>query len=241
LKISSHFDTTIEPIKITMSPKVKLVYFDLHGRGEIARLCLHAADIPFDDCRVSFPEWREGKIKASSPFGQLPILYWETPQGKVEELAQSGTVIRFIARQAGLAGKTEVEFAQADMILEHTQDLMNKFAVTRWVSDEAARVESGKKLLEFADGWLQKAEDILAKRGTGWYAGDGLTFADLAMEVLIFYLKAKEEKAFVGMDNAGERENILQKFPRVRENNERVRKVPGVAQWIQSRPPFGGL
>jgi len=222
-----------------MAPKMKLVYFDLHGRGEIARLCLHAGNIPFEDSRVSFGEWPA--LKASTPYGQLPVLHWEAPSGKVEEIAQSGTVVRFVARQAGLAGCTELEFAQADMIFEHTQDLIGKMAVNRWIKDEKERVEKGAALLEYATGWLQKAEDILAKRGNCWYAGQGLTYADIAMEVLIFFLKAPQEKAFLGMNNEKERANILDKYPRVKANNEKVGKVPQIAKWLESRPPFTGL
>jgi len=236
LLISS--DTTTSK---TISPKVKLVNFDIHGRGEVARLCLHAGGIPFEDSRISFPEWKQGDLKSITPFGQMPLLYWETPQGSIEQLAQSGAIVRFIAKNAGLGGKTDLEFAQADMIFEHTQDLLAKLIPSRLMAEDAERVAAGPKLLEYAEDWLQKAENILARRGTGWYAGESLTFADLAMEVLIFFLQAKEEKAFCGMDNAEERANILQKFPLVRENNERVRNISKVAKWRESRPSFSGF
>ena len=38
-------------------PKYVLNYFDIHGRGEISRLILVAAGIPFTDKRIKFQDW----------------------------------------------------------------------------------------------------------------------------------------------------------------------------------------
>ena len=40
-----------------MAPKIKLVYFNIRGRGEIIRLTLHAGGIPFVDERVEYRDW----------------------------------------------------------------------------------------------------------------------------------------------------------------------------------------
>ncbi|RUS87374.1 hypothetical protein EGW08_004828 [Elysia chlorotica] len=42
--------------------KVKLTYFDIRGRGELARLVMVAAKKDYDDVRVQFPDWP--KLKA---------------------------------------------------------------------------------------------------------------------------------------------------------------------------------
>ena len=50
----------------------KLIYFDLRGRAELARFILVAAGQEFEDKRVDKDEWET--LKASTPFGQLPLL-----------------------------------------------------------------------------------------------------------------------------------------------------------------------
>ena len=42
--------------------KVKLTYFDVRARGELARLVMAAANKPYEDNRITFEEWP--KLKA---------------------------------------------------------------------------------------------------------------------------------------------------------------------------------
>merc|ERR1712059_15364 len=161
--------------------------------------------------------------------------------GEGEELFQSGSIVRFLARKVGLAGKDDLEFAQADIIYEHCGDLLTKMATNRWVKEEQERISKGAVILKDVMGWLENAEKLLKKRGGVWFAGNGLTYGDIAMEVILFFLMAPEEKAFIGMDNAVERSKILDGFPLLKANNLRVREVPEIANWINNRPPFSGL
>merc|ERR1711863_125596 len=79
----------------TKMPIVKLVYFDIQAKGELTRLLLAAGNIDYEDFRVGFSDW-PGEIKATTPFGQMPVLYWDG-----EELAQSMAIARFVARKVG--------------------------------------------------------------------------------------------------------------------------------------------
>ena len=51
------------------TPKVKLVYFDLQGRGELIRILLKVGDIQFEDFRFGFEDWP--KHKPNTIFGQV--------------------------------------------------------------------------------------------------------------------------------------------------------------------------
>ncbi len=52
------------------------------------------------------------------PLGQVPVLEYNG-----EVLCQSLTIARFLAKEFGLAGKTHLEQAQADMIIDTGNDL----------------------------------------------------------------------------------------------------------------------
>ncbi len=54
------------------------------------------------------------------PLGQLPVLEYD---GAI--LSQSLTIARFLAKEFGLAGKNNLEQAQADMIMDAGNDLAN--------------------------------------------------------------------------------------------------------------------
>ena len=54
------------------------------------------------------------------PLGQIPVLEYD---GAV--LSQSLTIARFLAKEFGLAGKTNLEQAYADMIIDTGNDLDN--------------------------------------------------------------------------------------------------------------------
>ena len=40
--------------------KIKLTYFNGRGRGEIARLILAQAGVEYEDCRITFDDWKNG-------------------------------------------------------------------------------------------------------------------------------------------------------------------------------------
>jgi glutathione S-transferase len=54
------------------SPVIKFTYFDIEGKGESIRLALRLSQTPFEDIRVTFPEWPE--LKPSMPYGQIPVM-----------------------------------------------------------------------------------------------------------------------------------------------------------------------
>ena len=118
-----------------------MYYFDVPGRGELARLILNYAGIPFEDFRFKEEEWptikpsdwclrldyvissiqyicMESILFLDMPFGQVPVLEVD---GKL--LAQSHTISRFLARRYGLGGKSQWEQSLADMYVDCIYDL----------------------------------------------------------------------------------------------------------------------
>merc|ERR1711953_15095 len=107
----SHNIQQLERELCSKMPMIKFSYFDIEAKGELTRLLLHAGNFDFEDDRLPISSW-PGEHKEKTTFGQLPMLSWDGV-----ELAQSMAIARFVARRAGLAGRTDLEFVQADMVL----------------------------------------------------------------------------------------------------------------------------
>merc|ERR1712001_701991 len=197
-------------------PIVKLVYFDAQAKGELARLLLAAGNIDYEDFRVGFSDW-PGDIKATTPFGQMPVLYWDG-----EELAQSMAIARFVARKVGLAGNSDLEFCQADMIACHYEDIWTKLPKMKFAKSQEER------------------ED-LAKRGNGWFAGSDATYADLAIMCALDFSQEPLEMSFKDMNNHAERCKVLDSYPLLKANYQRTNALPFVVEWKNKRPAFAGF
>merc|ERR1712020_865342 len=102
---------------VIMPAKIKLTYFNLRGRAEPSRLILAQAGVDYEDHRIEKEEWPA--LKPKTPCGQLPVLSYNGT-----EIGQSITIARFLAKEFGLAGKTKLEEARADMIVDCIVDLL---------------------------------------------------------------------------------------------------------------------
>ncbi|CAH1246683.1 HPGDS [Branchiostoma lanceolatum] len=131
--------------------RIRLVYFNIRGRAELTRLLFAAADLKYEDQRFDFgsDQWKE--LKPKTPMGQAPVLYIDDVA-----LCQSQTIARYVARTAGLAGRTPLEEAKADMIGELQKELTGAF------------------LTQFL-GNYEKLASV-----DGFFVGDSLTWADIA-------------------------------------------------------------
>ena len=127
----------------------KLIYFDGQGRAEVSRWIFFLAGVEYEDVRIQYSDWStlksskfyrirsfaielyiksflsEALYKTISTtesfifivafrFGKLPVLKYN---GKT--IAQSKAIARFLGRKYGLAGKTDIEEAEADMIVDY--------------------------------------------------------------------------------------------------------------------------
>ena len=121
----------------------KLIYFDGQGRAEVSRWIFLLAGVEYEDVRIQYSDWSTLKsskffripnlaielyvvpiwsyyyntviyLFAAFRFGKLPVLEYD---GKT--IAQSRAIARFLGRKYGLAGKTEIEDAEADMIVDY--------------------------------------------------------------------------------------------------------------------------
>jgi len=206
----------------------KLTYFNGRGLAEIIRLVLTAADVPFEDHRIEVDDFPKVKQTLSLPFHQVPIFEID---GKVI-LCQSLAIARYLARKYNLAGKTDLEQAQADMIVDCFEDAYKpvpKF--TRYEQDPVKKAGLKKMYMEEQlPVFLSKLEKLLVanKGGDGYFVGDGLTWADLH---LLNFQGGFELR--LGLPD------VLEKCPKLNALFKKVSKLPKIAEYIAKRPVTG--
>jgi hypothetical protein len=98
--------------------KYDLYYLNCRCRAEITRLLFHVAGVEFNDHRYELEDFE--KLKAESPLGACP---WLEVDGV--KLPQSIAAARYVARELNLDGKTSLEKAQADVIVDTCLDMFN--------------------------------------------------------------------------------------------------------------------
>nr|QST14963.1 GSTsigma1d protein [Diaphanosoma celebensis] len=194
----------------------KLTYFNVRARGELSRLILKCADVPFDDVRLT-SEWPQ--FKSETPFGKLPVLHVD---GKV--LAQSNTIARYLARKHGLAGVDDWDQALADMYVDCATDLMNAMIPAAFEKDATKQAEMFEKFFsEQVVPHVKIIEKDLAKNGSGFLVGSQLTWADLAY--FNFFSGIMEKNP-----------NVVKDAPHLRQLVSRVASIPQIKNWIAIRP-----
>ena len=97
-------------------------------------------------------------------------------------IGQSMTIARFCGRKFGLAGKDELEGALADQAVNQVADFLAEEVKAMREPDEAkkdevARILKAEKLPTFLAGM----EKLLKAQGGRYFAGSGLTWADIVV------------------------------------------------------------
>jgi glutathione S-transferase len=93
-----------------------LVYWELCGRGDIAKCLFYAGNIDYELDTENANSWPA--YKEQCPFGQVPVL----KHGNVT-LAQGGAINRYAARLGGLYPMEPVPASQCDMIMEECMEI----------------------------------------------------------------------------------------------------------------------
>jgi len=201
-------------------PTYKLTYFDGRGRGEIIRLLFAYQGQDYVDNRIKREDW--STHKPSAPFGQVPILEVDGVK-----LCQSNSCARYLARKFNLAGKTELDQAKADMLVDCFDDSAKPIMMFFMEKDEAKKAEAKKKFVEEqlpASLALLEALLVANNGGDKFFVGTEVTWADIAF------------MNFVQWTAMGGAVNPLTKFPKLTALDDRVKKIPKIAAWLEKRP-----
>merc|ERR1712136_200758 len=211
------FNSIIEKnyLKTNKMAQYKLMYFDVMGRAELARMCFAQAGVAFTDDRFSFEEWPAKK--EPTPFGQVPVLYIND-----KPLPQSGAITRYLANEFGLMGENNMEAAYIDMIVETLQDMFKNMPFME--KDPEVKAKKEKEIFEGTIvPYLTKMEKkFSAADNKDFLVGSKVSLADIAMMHAGSQLKKKAPTVF---DN----------FPTLGALVEKIAALPNIAKYIAAR------
>lgn len=196
----------------------KLVYFDLKGRAEVIRLLFALSEENYEDIRISFEEWPN--LKPTLPFLQAPILEIKNQTGENEIIAQSSSILRYLAYKFELAGRTENERAKTDMIYEQVNDMFqNLIFIYKIRNEQVKQIDLENALKNTIPRNLKLIQNILEKNPSGFLVGDSATYADIFL--MNFYEWLRDEK-----------NNILANLPFLKQHDEKIRSIPQISRHL---------
>ncbi|GAB6028480.1 hypothetical protein CHUAL_014093 [Chamberlinius hualienensis] len=199
-----------------MAPKYKLTYFNSRGLAEFSRLIFAYAGVDYEDVRLERgPQWDEFKPK--TPFGVIPILEFD---GVV--IGQSRAIARYLANAHGLTGKTPVESARCDFLVDTVFDLFPALGKWYMEQDPAKKAElmeefANKTAISFLDGFKRELQS------NGYLVGSGVTWADLALAHGLWTLSLLSP-------------TILDNYPTLKTFSNNILSIPRIKAWLEKRP-----
>lgn len=208
-----------------MATTYKFIYFDLKGRGEVSRLLLELSGQTFEDKRITFQEWAQERLfNKKNAFRHAPILE-VTENSRTYQLTHSASIERYLANKHNLMGKTDIERAQCDMIVEEVVDVL--FFLTAIYKrsgemDEARKKEMEENVRKRITETLTYLENILEanKQGNGYLVGDSVSIADVVL--INFYDWLRQSKS-----------EYLDKMTLLKQHKEKIESIPKIAEHLK--------
>ncbi|XP_002165697.1 S-crystallin 4 [Hydra vulgaris] len=204
-----------------MHPKYVLNYFGIQGRAEVARLMFHLKDVKFTDNQISFQDWPNLKHNHSKfPLEQMPTLEVD---GQV--ICQSAAINFYLAETLDLYGATITERVVINQIYETLSDYTKEYFEIEYSKslDESQKKEA---FAEFSTKETTKLKfqfiESLLKRnncGTGYFVGDSISLGDIVFHSTCEMID----------------ETVLNKYPLLRDLNNRVKESPKLKPYLTSR------
>ncbi|GFR53153.1 hypothetical protein Agub_g15873 [Astrephomene gubernaculifera] len=206
-----------------MAKPLKLYYFELPGRAEVARLCLTIGNIPFEEVIIDGNNWPEYKPK--TPFGQVPVL--ELPDGKM--IAQSGAIERYVAKLAGLYPQDPLQAALADQAVFHMADIWEPFAATFRLPSPEEKVRARQELLagKAKEKLTQLARLVETSGGEFIAGGDQLSYGDVAVFVWL-------SNMVCGLLD-GVPPTLLDDYPALKSFRNKIASIPEIKAYYEKR------
>lgn len=160
-----------------------LCYWDIRGLAQPIRLLLEYTGTDYEDKRLSCgppPDfdkscWLDQKYELGLDFPNLPYFI----DGDIK-ITQSNAILRYIAGQHDLLGKTTEEKVRVDIMAEQSMDF--RIGLVRLVYHP----KFDDLLGDYLTGLKAKLSEFSAFLGErAWFAGDNVSFVDFVMYELL--------------------------------------------------------
>jgi len=212
---------------MTAGEKPVLGYWDLRGLCEPIRLLLAYTGTDYEERNFKDrSEWESVKPTLGLDWPNLPYFI----DGEVK-LSQSTAILRHIARQHGLSGKSEAEMRRIDLVLDQSKDFFNStFAKMCYDPDFHSKKD------EFLSTLPQKLQEYEKFLGTGeWFAGENISFVDFIMYERLDWMRYFNVESVVKCTNLLAFMKRFEKLPKIEKyfNSGRYKKRPILAHMAQ--------
>lgn len=221
-------------------PAYKLVYFDIRGLAETARMLFAIAKQSYEDFRFSlsfgvpgdFSTISRPEFDAAKASGELDASLGKLPYLEVDgvKIGQSKAIERFLARELGLAGSTLVETAQVEQLVETVADIKAAYQKVKGIADPDEKAKGMEKwFAEDLPTWCALAEKSLPAGPGPWLIGTKVSYADV-----VWYAFLEAPKGF--FDNTEGAHAAFQGCPKLKAAMEATGAIPALQEWIAKRP-----
>ena len=194
-------------------------------RAEVARLPLFMSNIDFEDFRITSDDNKfikeNGKLKDGTiiPFRQLPVLVL-----KGQSIAQTGAIARICGKISGMYPEDMIEAGKVDQVIDTVTDINELINPSMRENNPAIkkqmRVDLSKGALPQYFGYL---EEILKSNNSGWFVGNEMTIADIAVWSLLGWI------AQGVLDDIPQ--DLSKSFERLTHLFNEISKQPSVQEW----------
>ena len=194
-------------------------------RAEVARLPLFMSNIDFEDFRITSDDNKfikeNGKLKDGTiiPFRQLPVLVL-----KGQSIAQTGAIARICGKTSGMYPEDMIEAGKVDQVIDTVTDINELINPSMRENNPAIkkqmRVDLSKGALPQYFGYL---EEILKSNNSGWFVGNEMTIADIAVWSLLGWI------AQGVLDDIPQ--DLSKSFERLTHLFNEISKQPSVQEW----------
>eukprot|EP01033_Poteriospumella_lacustris_P016165 gene16165-11561_t len=198
--------------------QLTLYYLPFRARAEAIRMILEYAGIQYQDVTVSMKDWMGIKGHTEiAPFDQLPSM--RLPSGEI--IAETGAIVRLVAKLAKIYPEDPFAAARADMVYEFAVELnvinplLNFWPIhsEAWQTNYASFFQNLPRNLNIIQGMLG---DQAFFGGPTPHHGDFAIF-----HILDTCLTVKEDS--------------VNSHPALLAYMERIRSIPAIGNYLQKR------
>ncbi len=196
-----------------------LYYLPLRARAEQIRMILSYGNVQYNNVIIPVSEWPQHKASLDiCPFGQLPSIQF--PSGEI--IAQSGAIVRFVAKLAGLYPSDFLLAARADMVFELAQE-MNVICpiLNFWPMHSELWQKNNDAYFTNLPQYVEAARKLLG--GNTFFGGETPVFSDFSMFHIIDSTLTVQPES-------------LNQFPTILKWYGSMRTLPSMIRYLNERP-----